>query len=296
MSGLTMGSLFDGIGGFPLAAERYGITPVWASEIERFPIEVTSERFPSMTHRGDITKLNGKELFPVDIICGGSPCQDLSVAGARAGLAGARSGLFIGVEKDTLQAVIWFSKAEKQDNCYAAYALGKLYLTGEDVPKDMEKALHWLQRSADLENEYAQYRLGMLHLAGEDIPKDVSKAIELLTASAQQGNQYAQYQLGKLYLLGTEVEKDEDTAVRWLTLSAAQGNEYAQWFLDHCGEFRGPTPLQCATRLLHHMSQIFREQAPRPLVRVEIDRKLRQRIREKKIAMGHKPNDHEQRL
>ena len=79
MSGLTMGSLFDGIGGFPLAALRSGITPVWASEI----------------HVGDTTKLNGVELPPVDIICGGSPCQDLSVAGARAGLAGARSGLFM---------------------------------------------------------------------------------------------------------------------------------------------------------------------------------------------------------
>ena len=95
MSRLTMGSLFDGIGGFPLAAIRSGITPVWASEIEAFPIEVTKLRFPDMVHVGDITKLNGAELPPVDIICGGSPCQDLSVAGARAGLAGARSGLFM---------------------------------------------------------------------------------------------------------------------------------------------------------------------------------------------------------
>ena len=93
---LTMGSLFDGIGGFPLAAARFGINTVWASEIEAFPIEVTLRRFPSMAHKGDITKLSGKLLFPVDIICGGSPCQDLSVAaGARAGLAGARSGLFM---------------------------------------------------------------------------------------------------------------------------------------------------------------------------------------------------------
>ena len=76
MSRLTMGSLFDGIGGFPLAAIRSGITPVWASEIEAFPIAVTKLRFPSMTHVGDITKLNGAELPPVDIICGGSPCQD----------------------------------------------------------------------------------------------------------------------------------------------------------------------------------------------------------------------------
>lgn len=93
--GLTMGSLFDGIGGFPLAAIRNGITPVWASEIEAFPMEVTRLRFPEMVHVGDILKLKGAELPPVDIICGGSPCQDLSVAGARAGLAGERSGLFM---------------------------------------------------------------------------------------------------------------------------------------------------------------------------------------------------------
>ena len=95
MRTLTMGSLFDGIGGFPLAAVRNGIVPVWASEIEAFPIEVTRLRFPDMVHVGDITKLDGAKLPPVDIICGGSPCQDLSVAGARAGLAGERSGLFM---------------------------------------------------------------------------------------------------------------------------------------------------------------------------------------------------------
>ena len=92
---LTLGSLFDGIGGFPLAAVNNGIVPLWASEIEPFPISVTSKHFPQMLHLGDITKLNGAELPPVDIIAGGSPCQDLSVAGARAGLAGARSGLFM---------------------------------------------------------------------------------------------------------------------------------------------------------------------------------------------------------
>lgn len=92
---LTMGSLFDGIGGFPLAAQHTDIIPVWASEIEAFPIEVTKHHFPDMIHVGDITKLNGATLPPVDIICGGSPCQDLSVAGARAGLSGSRSGLFL---------------------------------------------------------------------------------------------------------------------------------------------------------------------------------------------------------
>ena len=92
---MTMGSLFDGIGGFPLAAVHNGIMPVWASEIEAFPIEVTKIRFPDMLPVGDITKLNGATLPPVDIICGGSPCQDLSVAGQRRGLAGERSGLFM---------------------------------------------------------------------------------------------------------------------------------------------------------------------------------------------------------
>lgn len=111
-----------------------------------------------------------------------------------------------------------------------------------------------------------------------------------------QGNQYAQYQLGKLYLLGQEVERDEEAAVRWFTLSAAQGNEYAQWFLDHCHEFRGPTPTQCVIRLLHHMSRIFHEQSQRQAeMGMEVDRKIRQKIREKKIAMGHKPDDHLER-
>ena len=73
---LTMGSLFDGIGGFPLAAVRCGIRPLWASEIETFPIAVTKQRFPGMEHLGDITRLDGAKLPPVDIICGGSPCQD----------------------------------------------------------------------------------------------------------------------------------------------------------------------------------------------------------------------------
>ena len=92
---MTMGSLFDGIGGFPLAAIHNGIIPVWASEIEAFPIQVTKIRFPQMQHVGDITKLDGAKLPSVDIICGGSPCQDLSVAGQRKGLAGERSGLFM---------------------------------------------------------------------------------------------------------------------------------------------------------------------------------------------------------
>ena len=89
-----MGSLFDGIGGFPLAAQRNGIIPVWASEIEKWPIKVTKKHFPNMKHLGDITKINGAEIEPVDIITFGSPCQNLSVAGKQEGLEGGQSCLF----------------------------------------------------------------------------------------------------------------------------------------------------------------------------------------------------------
>ncbi len=91
---LTLGSLFDGSGGFPLGGLISGITPVWASEIEPFPIRVTTKRLPFMKHYGDVSQLNGADLEPVDIITFGSPCQDMSVAGKRAGLDGSRSNLF----------------------------------------------------------------------------------------------------------------------------------------------------------------------------------------------------------
>lgn len=92
---MTLGSLFDGSGTCPLAAAMCGITPVWASEIEPYPIRVTRKNFPSMRHLGDITKINGAEIEPVDIVTFGSPCQDLSAAGAQKGLIeGERSSLF----------------------------------------------------------------------------------------------------------------------------------------------------------------------------------------------------------
>ena len=91
---LTLGSLFDGSGGFPLGGLISGIEPLWASEIEPFPIRVTTKRLPFMKHYGDVSKLDGAKLPPVDIITFGSPCQDMSVAGRRAGLDGSRSNLF----------------------------------------------------------------------------------------------------------------------------------------------------------------------------------------------------------
>ena len=94
MDRLKLGSLFDGSGGFPLGGLLAGVTPVWASEIEPFPIRVTTKRLPGMQHLGDVSSINGAEIEPVDIITFGSPCTDMSIAGKRAGLEGAQSSLF----------------------------------------------------------------------------------------------------------------------------------------------------------------------------------------------------------
>jgi DNA (cytosine-5)-methyltransferase 1 len=92
---LTLGSLFSGIGGFECAALCLGITPVWASEVEKTCVEITKRHFPGMLHIGDITKLDGAKIPPVDIVSAGSPCQGFSVAGKKEGLEDARSGLFV---------------------------------------------------------------------------------------------------------------------------------------------------------------------------------------------------------
>lgn len=202
------------------------------------------------------------------------------------------------VPMDIPKALELFRKSAEQGNQYAQYQLGRLYLRGEDIPKDVDAAVRWFAASAEQGNQYAQYQLGKLYLRGEDVPKDVEAALKWLTASAEQGSQYAQYALGKLYLMGKDVPRDREAAVRWLTLSAEQGNLYAQFFLDHLDSFRDPSIFLAATRLLHHLSRIFREEERRlpggPNIQVES--KLRRKIREKKIAQGYAPDDHEQRI
>ena len=94
MEKITLGSLFDGIGVFPLAATLHGITPLWASEIEKAPISITRRHFPEMEHLGDITKLDGGKIPAVHVLTFGSPCQNLSQIGNRTGLAGEKSSLF----------------------------------------------------------------------------------------------------------------------------------------------------------------------------------------------------------
>jgi hypothetical protein len=150
-----------------------------------------------------------------------------------------------------------------------------------------------LTKAALQNNSFAQYRLGKLYLLGEEVPKDVEAAVKWLTASAELDNQYAQYMLGKLYLMGQDVPRDREAAVRWLTASAGQGNPYARFFLNHLDSFRDPSPMLAVTRLLHHLSRIFRQQQSRLYggPAMETDSKLRRRLRQKKMAMGHAPDE-----
>ena len=115
---MKLGSLFDGSGGFPLAGTICGITPVWASEIEPYPISVTKARFSEMKHLGSITQINGAEIEPVDVITFGSPCQDLSVAGKQKGIhEGERSNLFFEAIR------IIHEMREATDHRYPRYAV-----------------------------------------------------------------------------------------------------------------------------------------------------------------------------
>ena len=198
----------------------------------------------------------------------------------------------MGVLPDDEQAELWFRRAAEAGHDFSQYALGKLLQS----QKRMEEAVSWYEKAAAQGNLWAAYRLGKLYLEGMDVPKDVAKAVEYLTDAAQEGNQYAQHTLGKLYLTGQDVTQDREQAYSWFWESASQGNEYAQFFLDHFNDNRSPNVLLSATKLLHHMGRIFQDNSipPCPPGSHRTDRKLLQKIRQKKIALGHKPDDHEE--
>ena len=201
-----------------------------------------------------------------------------------------RDGLGSPVDRE--EATEWFQKSAEAGNNCSAYALGKLLLE----QGKFSQARSWLQKAAMQKNQYAQYRLGKLLLIGaDDVPKDVDAAIRHLKDSAAQGNQFAQYTLGKLYLLGQEVKADHEEALRYLSQAAAQGNIYAQYFIDHQNDFNGVSVGTTVLRMLHQMSSIFRENAAQPTIYagMQIDKKRRRRLQEKRMAMGHKADDHE---
>ena len=197
-----------------------------------------------------------------------------------------RDGL--GILPDDDKAELWFRRSAETGNDFSQYALGRLL----QDRKRIEEAVGWYERAAAQGSQFAGYRLGKLYLRGDGISKDTDKAMVHLTQSAEVGNQYAQYALGKLYL----GRQDREQAHYWFSQSAAQGNEYAQFFLDRWENLKPPSVMLSVTRLLHHMSRIFQDQVPAPSVPggIRIDRKRLQQLREKKIAMGHKPDDHEE--
>ena len=197
-----------------------------------------------------------------------------------------------GVFPDDERAALWFRRAAESGYNFAQYALGKLLQS----QNRMSEAVPWYEKAAAQGNSCAAYRLGKLYLEGKDVPKDVPQAVVFLTESAQQGNQYAQYALGKLYLTGQDVKQDREQAWAYFYESAEQGNEYAVFFLEHFEQTQKPNVFLSATKLLHHLGQIFRDNSVPPAAPVgqRIDRKLRRKIQEKKIALGHKPDDHEE--
>ena len=188
----------------------------------------------------------------------------------------------------------WLGKAAGTNNSYALYTLGKLFLMGEDVPEDIEWSIDYFKRAAEGGNEYAEFQLGKVYLLGEDVPKNVEEAITWLSRCADRGNQFAQYALGKLYLCGWDVPRDREKAIPLLEAAAVQGNIYAQFLLDHLDSFQDPSVFLSATRLLHQLTKMFQEEERgEGARRISVDRKMRRKIREKKVAQGHKGDDHE---
>lgn len=176
---LTLGSLFDGIGGFPLAGIYAGMKPVWASEIEPFPIRVTTKRLPEMHHYGDIHALNGEGLPPVDVITFGSPCQNLSIAGKRSGLGGEQSSLFF-------EAVRVIKEMRRATN--GQYPR---YLVWENVPGalssanglDYREVLHQLVSVCEGEADVPMPENGKWLPAGEIMGDSYSLAWRILDAA-----------------------------------------------------------------------------------------------------------------
>ena len=197
---------------------------------------------------------------------------------------------------DSVEARYWFERAAEQGHLTAQYSLAKLYLSDDVEVRDIRLGLNWLYTAAVNGSSCAMYRLAKECLKGELIEKDTEHATEWFTKSAERGNPYAQYMLGKLYLTGKEVHYDEEQAVHWLTQSAEQSNQYAQYLLSHLEENRPPSAMLAVTRLLHHMSRIFQDNSV-PKSRpggIQIDRKRLKKLQEKRMASGHKPDDHEE--
>lgn len=195
-------------------------------------------------------------------------------------------------------AFLGFEKLEKQSHDdKIQYRLGWMLQNGIGTEKDIGEAKQYYEKSAKLGNTFACYSLAKLILAEENLTsEDIKRAIEYLKQASESGNQFAQYSLGKVYLNGNFVEKDIYKAIELFKLSSEQGNEYAQFFLDNMDKFHNPSVPLAVSKLFHHMSKTFEDNIPLKSsgVGIKIDSKLMRKLREKKMAQGHKKDDHEQ--
>ena len=197
---------------------------------------------------------------------------------------------------DTEQAVRWLELAAKRNLPAAQYALGKLYLSDDPEVHDADDGIQWLKRAAQNGNADAAYRLGKEYLTGKAVQKDAVKAAEYLRHAANQNHPWANYLLGKLYLAGNGVPKDDEAAWNCFRMADAYGHPNAQYILKRQDQWHQPQLLLTVSRLLYHMSNIFRDSAPavpaQPKLR--IDRKRMRELQELRIALGHQPDDHEE--
>ncbi len=195
------------------------------------------------------------------------------------------------VTPDWVEARYWFEQAA-QTLPDAQYALGKLLLADDVEVLDREQGIRWLTRAAESGHEFAAYRLAKEFLKDGN----TAEALPWLTMSAEADNPYAKYLLGKLYWEDEDIPQDMGQAVYWLTQAAEQGHAYAQILLGRQSSPSLPSAILAVNSLLHSIGQIFRDNAQvvDSTRGHRTDRKLRRKIQEKKIAMGHKPDDHEE--
>lgn len=198
----------------------------------------------------------------------------------------------LAAQSDAYKAVRLLRESANDGNGWAQYLLGKFCFRGEHTEKDVFEAEHLLNASAEQKNSQAQYLLAKLYLCEDGIPKDVGKALYWLWESVKQKNQYAQYQLGKMLLFGKDAEQDIQTGIALLSASAEQGNVYAARLLQsyYSGRLRNPSVGMASVRLLSQLARIFESRLRRNEdgQRAVIEKKLRQKIEEKKQAHGMK--------
>ena len=190
---------------------------------------------------------------------------------------------------DWVEARYWFEQAARELPD-AQYALGKLLLADDVEIHDREQGIRWLTQAAEGRHEFAAYRLAKEFLKDGN----TAEALPWLAESAEVDNPYAEYLLGKLYWEGEDIPQSMGQAVYWLTQAAEQGHAYAQILLERQDRSSLPSAILAVNSLLHSIGRIFQDNA-RTMDSTQgqhTDRKLRRRIQEKKIAMGHKPDDH----